>query len=416
MGNKTILIIAQNKGRGSGIVVRQQASYLTTQNHKIIVMYPDNQHSETELININIGLHTNIIPVHEYLTTEKNQKPVHSMSEREAFEYIIDYENALEEAVKQHTPNLIIAHHANISTVAACKVARKYDIPYIVFIHGTGVEPRFGELFDTKYDDAVWAKIKEAVEFSNGIIVTTNYVLQKLVKPMFDLEKKPVLVQPLPIDLTEKGYNPSNTVKEVPSVDKEGKVKKIHKLPKGYVVSPSGSLTEAKGFPNIIKAAPHFLDIVPLFITGDGPLRTKYEKLIEQDPQLKNKIHILGYISSKFKAGLINGALLSIFAPNKNEHYGIAITESLGGGTPVVAYHGGGVDSIVTKDLGILTEKNPNDLGKSIRGLLQDNDKLNRMSKKARLAAEKRFNVEILGPQFESFLLNIINEEVKRKL
>ena len=153
MVNKTILIIAQNRGRGSGNVVKQQASYLTAQNHKVIVMYPGNQCSETKAIDIDIRLHTNIIPVHEYLINEKNQKPVHSMPVKEAFGYITDYENALEEAVKQYLPDLIITHHANISTVAVCKVARKYKLPYIVFIHGTGVEPRFGKLFNTRYDD-----------------------------------------------------------------------------------------------------------------------------------------------------------------------------------------------------------------------------------------------------------------------
>ena len=75
MAKKTIIIISQNKGRGSGVVISQQAKFLKNKGHKVILMYPGNQMFGNGTIDINIPLHTNVIPVHENLPNEKSQKP-----------------------------------------------------------------------------------------------------------------------------------------------------------------------------------------------------------------------------------------------------------------------------------------------------------------------------------------------------
>lgn len=53
-------------------------------------------------------------------------------------------------------------------------------------------------------------------------------------------------------------------------------------------------------------------------------------------------------------------------APEKKEHFGIIYAEALAGGTVPVAYEGGGVASIITKDVGVLTDRDPVALGDAI--------------------------------------------------
>ena len=65
---------------------------------------------------------------------------------------------------------------------------------------------------------------------------------------------------------------------------------------------------------------------------------------------------LLGFVSAEDKAALINNATCLTAAPEKKEHFGIIYAETLAAGTPCVAYGGGGVDSIVTPDVGVSLE------------------------------------------------------------
>ena len=55
--------------------------------------------------------------------------------------------------------DIIIGHHANITAIATYRVAKKYNKPYVLFLHGTGIEPRHEGI----WDDPSWEMIKKAV-------------------------------------------------------------------------------------------------------------------------------------------------------------------------------------------------------------------------------------------------------------
>jgi phosphatidylinositol alpha-mannosyltransferase len=113
---------------------------------------------------------------------------------------------------------------------------------------------------------------------------------------------------------------------------------------------------------------------------------------------------MLGYVSHADKAALINEATLLTAAPVKREHFGIIYVEALAAGTPPVAYAGGGVDSIVTPEVGILTSRAPRDLGLAIRRLLLDEPARRAMAVAGRERAAVSFDLSRIGERFAAWI------------
>ena len=125
----------------------------------------------------------------------------------EAMARIADYERAL---ARVADVDVIVAHHANLNLVAAQRVAQRRRIPYVTFVHGTGIEPRH----HGGYEDEVWAQIADAVAGADGVIVTTEYVRDRLVKPLLTIPDERFLVLPCGVDLEEFAPNRAGDVRE----------------------------------------------------------------------------------------------------------------------------------------------------------------------------------------------------------
>lgn len=363
-----IAILLLNQGRGSGEVARQQARFLIEQGHKVYFLHPGIGDGIPGAVNIDVKLHNDIIPVHEYLpSAARNQKQVARMSFDEMMAYLPDYENALNEIIDD--VDIVIGHHANLTAIATHNVAKKNDKPYVLFLHGTGIEPRHEGL----WDDESWKLIEESILEANGIIVTTEYVKDELVKPIVGIPDSNFLILPCGVDLEE--FSAGNTVE----------ISEKYDLPDNYVICP-GALTKSKGPQNIVEASKEYHELADTVFIGDGELK---EELKEN---LGDRGMFLGYVSSEDKAKLINKATLLVAAPEKKEHFGIIYAEALAAGTPVVAYEGGGVGSIVTPTEGILTERSPQILGEKVNYLLQNTGLRRQMAVSCRDRAEKNYN------------------------
>jgi len=186
-----IAILLLNKGRGSGEVARQHVKYLIKQGHQVFFLYPEIGDGIAGAVNIDIKLHTEVQPVHEYLPSAgKNQKQVARMTFGEMSEYLPDYEKALDSIADK--VDIFIGHHANLSAIAVHNVATKYHKPFVLFLHGTGIEPRH----DGLWDDKNWGLIKKAILDAKGIIVTAEYVREVLVKPIIPVLSDKFLILP----------------------------------------------------------------------------------------------------------------------------------------------------------------------------------------------------------------------------
>ena len=141
--------------------------------------------------------------------------------------------------------------------------------------------------------------------------------------------------------------------------------------------------------------------MAPTIFIGDGELREELEA------KLGDRGRFLGFVSAEDKAKLINAATLLVAAPEKKEHFGIIYAEALCGGTPTVAYEGGGVSSIVTPKTGVLTERNVVELGQAARALLGNAEQYAMMTKASRTRAETHFSYTMLGARLEKWLSRI---------
>ena len=219
-------------------------------------------------------------------------------------------------------------------------------------------------------------------------MVTTEYVRDALVRPLVDVELERFLILPCGIDLEE--FNPTVT---------DG-VKDRYGLPDRYVICP-GALTHSKGPQNVVAASQEYAELAPTVFIGAGELRSQLEQ------ELSDRGQFLGFVSREDKAFLICAATLLVAAPEKKEHFGIIYAEALAGGTPCVAYEGGGVDAIVTPDVGVLCQRDPVALGRSVRQLLEDEPTRGKMALQARRRAEERFDMAGLGVELERWLATL---------
>lgn len=379
-----IAILLLNKGRGSGEVAREHVRYLLKMGHKVYFLYPGNEDEIKGAQNVNIKLHNRTLPVHEYLPSAgKEQKQVARMSNAEMMDYLPDYEKALKSIASD--VDIFIGHHANLSAVAVYNVANEYKKPYVLFVHGTGIEPRHEGL----WDDDNWKLIVKAIKEAKGIIVTTEYVRDMLIKPLINLPDDRFLILPCGVDLDD--FRPDNT----------SGIREKYELPETYVICP-GALTKSKGPQNVVAASVDYSDMATTIFIGAGELKDQLEK------ELGNRGRFLGFVSSEDKAKLIVAATLLVAAPEKEEHFGIIYAEALAGGTPCVAYKGGGVGSIVTSTEGILTDRNPKALGEKINHLLQNSGQRKQMGVSCRARAEKLYNYDELVAELVDWLKGFV--------
>lgn len=367
-----IAILLLNKGRGSGEVAREHVRHLLKLGHKVYFLYPGNDGEISGAENINIKLHSEIMPVHEYLPSAgKDQLQVARMTHDEMMKYLHDYEKTLRLIAAD--VDIFIGHHANLSAVAVHNIANEFQKPYVLFVHGTGIEPRHEGL----WDDNNWELIVSAIKEAKGIIVTTEYVRDSLVKPVINIPDNRFLILPCGVDLVD--FKPGNT---------DG-IKEKYDLPDTYVICP-GALTYSKGPQNVVEATNEYSDLATTVFIGAGELQEELEI------KLGDKGKFLGFVSSEDKAKLIVGATLLVAAPEKKEHFGIIYAEALAGGTPCVAYEGGGVGSIISTTEGILTKRTPKALGMKINYLLQNSGLRKQMAVSCRFKAKKEFDYNIL--------------------
>ncbi len=375
-----LAIMLLNAGRGSGEVARQHVRQLVARGNDVTFLHPGIGDGVPGATNLDVELPGPVTPVHEYLPSAgAEQKAVSSMSYDEALGFLPPYEKALEAIVAE--TDLVIGHHANLVALATARVCRRHGKPFVLFLHGTGIEPRH----HGGYDDRLWSEIEQAIRAADGLLVTTDYVRDELVRPIVDIPEDRFLVLPCGIDLDEFHPNKSGDAAERFGLDDR------------YVICP-GALTASKGPQNVVAASERYADLASTIFIGAGELQGELEIKLEQ------RGRFLGFVSAEDKAELINGATLLVAAPEKKEHFGIIYAEALAGGTPCVAYAGGGVDSIVTPEVGMLVPRDPAALGKAIRELLEDEARRSRMAGAARRRAEERFDTVELAGTLETWI------------
>ena len=178
-------------------------------------------------------------------------------------------------------------------------------------------------------------------------------------------------------------------------------IKAKYGLPEHYVVCP-GALTYAKGPQNVAAATQFYSDLALTVFVGDGDIADELASAVGERGRL------LGFVPEVDKNALIRDATVLTAAPVKREHFGIIYVEAMAAGTVPVAYSGGGVDSIVLPDCGILTDRSPRALGTAIRSALLDEWQRREMEQAGRARVQSEYDRDRLGTRFVAWAESLV--------
>lgn len=99
-----------------------------------------------------------------------------------------------------------------------------------------------------------------------------------------------------------------------------------------------GRLVQRKGCEELLRAFEVLIKTLPsarLTIAGDGPLRQKLEKIVDNGG-LRNSVKFLGYVDEKDKPKILANADIACFPALGGESFGIVLIEAMAAGTKVV--------------------------------------------------------------------------------
>lgn len=204
--------------------------------------------------------------------------------------------------------------------MSALVASRKLGIPVVVTNHSL--------VGSTPYSPLLYLAGKLLLRNTDAVIAVSSAV-----------EKDSKLMTEKPIYRIFNGVDSEDSIVKVPfPFDTKGKI----------VIVTVARMTKKKGVQNIVNLAPSLLEKHEnlLFIMiGDGPLRKKLERTVEESG-LSGNFYFTGEVSRAKVLGYLEQA--DIFAlPSSNEAFGISILEAMSKNVPVVAMNNSGVSDII---------------------------------------------------------------------
>jgi len=170
-----------------------------------------------------------------------------------------------------------------------------------------------------------------------------------------------------------------------------------------------GALTALKGFDCVIEG----LGTVPakrrpkLIIVSNyqEPNERAYLERLAKHRGVETFFHTM--VDDQELVKLYSQAALTVYAPIQ-EPFGMVPLESMACGTPVVAVREGGVrETVVDGQTGILVDRDPEELGRAIRTVLEDDDLAKRYGAQGRAYVAEKWTWEQASQRLERNLMSV---------
>ncbi|MBE5943232.1 MAG: glycosyltransferase [Lachnospiraceae bacterium] len=261
--------------------------------------------------------------------------------------------------IKKIKPDIIHAHDYTAGIMCALTMTKT---PIINHVHNNAPWIKKFNIKSVSY-------VLSSFRYERIIAVSKAIIEENLFSTI--LSKKAIIIR-----------NPFNStiIKELAKKDNKGDAN-------SYDIVYLGRLSEAKNpiaFVNIVEQVAKVIADTKVGIIGDGELREKVIDIINCSG-MNNKIELLGHKDNPYPI-LEMAKVLCV--PSKWEGYGIAATEALAFGVPVVARCVGGLVDIVNEDCGFLC-KSDEEIANKIIAVLRDSKLHNKLSKGAKRRAEE---------------------------
>lgn len=139
----------------------------------------------------------------------------------------------------------------------------------------------------------------------------------------------------------------------------------------------------------------------------------KFDDYIEHfvlEPNIKNRIQFLGHCDHERISALRKNAIVTIVC-SRYENFPLSLLESLAAGCPTVATAVGGMKEIVIDDYnGLLAEsESPTSIAEKVMMLINDPEKMQRLSKNAIEDCKKRFSPEVVAAQTVDYYHSVLD-------
>ena len=153
-----------------------------------------------------------------------------------------------------------------------------------------------------------------------------------------------------------------------------------------------GRLSYEKGVDTLVEAVKGLQ--VELELIGEGPMRAKIEKKIEQD-SITN-VKLLGYLDREVLWNRVRECKIAVIPSECYENNPISVLEAFALGIPVVGSRIGGIPELVKdNETGLLFEPgNSGDLRHKLKYLISHSSKVKEMGKKAQILIKNEYNPE----------------------
>lgn len=336
---------------------------------------------EEELIKLGHDVTIVTVKVPKHIDEKDNVMRVKSLpfSRWKEFRVGVPFFTETYRAIKNMNFDLIHTHTEFSMGLLGKYMARTLDIPILHTYH-TMYEDYTHYVYNHKYGKGLVKKLiigssKLYVKKYDGIIAPTDKT--RLALRSYGVDNN-IYVVPTGIDLRQfNRYDANHPILE--------KIRSTHHLTKDdQIILSLGRLSEEKSIQTIISQMPDLLVEHPsskLVIVGDGPFRTKLEKLCKQ---LNIMEHVVFVGQVPFEEVSYYYSLADVFvSASKTETQGLTIMEAMATGVPVIVYDDLNVKDIVVQNVSGRLFKTQEALTGQLIDCFANEHKTRRLSKKA---------------------------------
>lgn len=357
-------------GSGSGVYTLNVAHALAKLGHEVRIIIPENQSPEDYGV---FGVHPvyfngctdGALPFNFpcFTTHPRSTQTFYDLAEDELAAYESAFRGALEEEIRDFSPDVIHCGHAWLQP----HYAADYGIPLVVTVHGTDLIG-YERIVDAQDASAFLFRdaARHALEASSAI-VTISKENDALVRRLFPDEAQKC-------HLILNGYNSDvfypddvSAPEALASFGIDGDFK--------HLVSFAGKFAHFKGIDVLLNGVallqerhPEHKTDTAFVLAGDGELFDDMTALAAR----------LGVQNAFFVHNQPHDALRRLYSAadvslltSRKEPFGLVIIEAMACGAPIIGSNDGGAVDILTPDTGLLFEsENPGDLADKLERVL----------------------------------------------
>ena len=264
-------------------------------------------------------------------------------------------------------------------------IAKQFDIPLVHTYH-TLYEDYVHYITKGYFDKSSKKIVQYLTKFycdktATELIVPTKKIY-RLFMDKYKFERN-IHIVPTGIDV-ERFYKEKICKSDVNKIKKELEINKDD-----FIILFVGRLGKEKSIETLIETQFSLVKKYPfckLIIIGDGPDAEHYKKMVDK-LKLSNNVKLIGKVSwdeipKYYQIG-------NIFATaSRSETQGLTIIEAMASSLPVVAADDDSFKEIIVDDLNGYLFKNKKQYRKAVENLIIDKEKLNYLSKQARISSE----------------------------